>query len=191
MLEIGYDLMGDNPRNWDNLGWFITCESDYISPDEYPELRDWIKKTGDEASDVKEHIEKIKEFFNETDEEVLAIYPITRFEHGVVKYFLGTSNGFDYSNCGFYIITSDTIKAYGLSKKELKGNTEKIIEGELKMYNHYVNGEVYFFKLYDENGEVIESGGDIFGDLDDVFEEIKGYLGKEWENEDMNDYFNN
>ena len=112
-------------------------------------------------------------------EKIIAIYPIVKYEHSGVAYSIGPKHGFDFSNNGFYVITEKTQKEIGAKKKDFK----KIVEGELNCYNQWCNGEVYSFILYDKNGE-IEDSCCSFYDIND----IKDYLPKEWDKEDLNDY---
>jgi hypothetical protein len=183
MLEIRQDFDAENPRNDINLGYFITCDSNMHSPDKYESFEAVVKTTGDVASSQEEHIKLIKkELEEEYDEKVLAIYPITKYEHSGISYSLGNSFGFDYSNNGFYIITEETAKEVGVKEKDF----EKVIENELDVYNKYVNGEVYSFTLFNKNGEVKDSCGGFYNIGD-----IRECLTKGWDKEDLNDYLIN
>lgn len=181
-LVIEYDGDTTSPRDMcSNLGYFITVDRNYYSPDEQGKHRqDIIKETGERATSQKEHIELIKKSWKmTTDEKVLAIYPITKYEHSVVSYSLGTQHGFDYSNNGFYIVTDKTQKELGTKKKDF----EKVIIQELEEYNKWLNGECYQFCLYNEQGEVEDSCGGFYD-----IEEIREYLPDEWKNEDLTEY---
>lgn len=136
-LKVYFDELGsESPRTWTNIGYFITLSSNYKSPDENETIRQIIDETQHEAQNSKEHMEIIKEKIKGiTGEKVLAIYPITTYEHSNIVYKLGEIKGFDYSFNGFYIITDKTAKEY--NTKDYK----KIIEQELELYNKWVNGE--------------------------------------------------
>lgn len=175
-LVIKYDDSAESPRQWDNLGYFITCEKQHNSPDDNEDLKSLIQNAGDESSSLEEHIEKIKaEMKNNGYGTVRYITPVCRYEHGNVVYRRGTAHGFDYSNCGFYIVTKDE----GLTVEQI----EKNIDAELETYTQWMNGEVYGFMLYDEQGEQIES---VWGFYD--IEDIREYLPDEWKNENLEDY---
>lgn len=176
-LEIRNDDNAISPRQDSNLGYFITVDRNYESPDKVSDLQDIIENTGQQANSQAEYIKMIKKQF--TVEKVIAIYPVTKYEHSGVSYSLGTKHGFDNSNNGFYIITDRTQKEIGTSKKDF----EKVIEQELNDYNKYINGEIYSFTLYDKQGEVIDSCGGFYN-----INDIKEHLGKEWKNEALLDY---
>lgn len=179
-LVIEYDEISDSPRSWSNLGYFITVDRDYYSPDRHPEYENIVKYTGEQAESQAEHIKLIKSAIEEdTDEKVLAIYPIVKYEHSGVVYKLGTIHNFDYSNNGFYIITEESRKELGTKKKDF----EKVIKQELEVFNKWMNGEVYQFCLYDDQGEV-ENGCGGFYDIEDIRE----YLPEEWSKEDLTEY---
>ena len=177
-LEI-YDGDCESPREWSNLGYFITVEKDYLSPDNNERLYNIVKNSGEVANCQQDHIKLIKSNYNDTDDTIIAIYPVTKYEHGAVVYSLGTKHGFDYSNNGFYIITTETQKEMGTEDKDFI----KVIKQELELYNSWCNGENYHYALYNDKGELIDSCG-CFYDLEDIRE----YLPKEYKDEDLSDY---
>ncbi len=81
---------------------------------------------------IKEELE------SSINEKVLAIYPISTYEHSGISYSLGNSHGFDYSNNGFYIVTDKTNAELGVKEEDF----EKVIKAELDIYNQYCNGEI-------------------------------------------------
>lgn len=183
LLEITNEEDPENPREWSNLGYFITIESDNYSPDNNDELHKIIKNTGKEATSQEKHIEMITEQYQEeTGYHIEAIYPITKYKHGGTIYKLGQYHGFDYSNNGFYIITTETQKELGTKKKDF----EKVINQELEVYNQFINGETYRFILYDKKGEHEDSCGGFYN-----IEHIREHLPKEWKKEDLTNYIIN
>lgn len=182
-LKIYYSDYDESPRNWTNLGYFITIDRDYTSPDDHPDFMEIIKETGEIAESVDNHIKLIKkEIEKRLSTKVVAIYPINKYEHGGVCYSLGYRQGFDYSNNGFYIITKESQKEMGAGEESF----EAIIHDELRNYNKYINGETLAYALYDENGNVWDT---LSGFYD--IEDIRAELPKEWEKENLEDYFLN
>ena len=183
-LEVFHDEWAENPRNNDvSLGYFITCEKNHQSPDENEDMEFIIRDTGEGADNQEQHMERIKErFMDDLNEKVVYITPVYKYEHGGVVYRRGNASGFDYSNCGFYIVTNKTIKEYGLrTNKADKFNP--IIDSELDDYTAWANGEVYGFILRDAKGEVIDECGG-YNDL----EGLQMDLPKEWHKENILDY---
>ena len=182
-LEISYDTAAENPREYgDNLGYFISIDRDYNSPDKHAELEAIVKNTGQEAESQAQHMKLITDLIaTDLQEKVIYITPIVKYEHGNVSYSRGARHGFDFSNNGFYIVTDKTFKNSYSKKNEI----EKNIDAELKIYNQYVNGEVYCFTLYDTSGDIEDSRGGYYS-----IEDIRGDLPDEWKDEDMNEYFN-
>jgi len=182
-LTIWNDSDMESPREWDNLGYFITCDSKHNSPDINQDIKRIIQSTCDEALSQEMHIKMIKAGMKaENLGKVLAIYPVTKYEHGNVSYRLGTVHGFDSSNNSFYIVTKESADLIGAEAKDF----EKIIKAEIETYNKWVNGEIYGFTLYDDKGEVEESCGGFY-----AIEDIREYLPKEWVDEDLSGYIKN
>lgn len=180
-LVITYDGDTESPRKWDNLGYFITKQGKYRSPDGNDNhIYEAVIGTGEIAESQEDHIKLIKKTINAYgDEKVIAIYPVYRYEHGNVIYKLGTAQGFDISNCGFYIVTDKTQKLLGTPKKSF----EKVIKQELEEYTQWANGEVFSFTLYDDNGDLIDAVGGFYN-----IDHIKEYLPDEFKNEDLSRY---
>ena len=178
-LVISYDESPESPREWSNLGYFITKDNNYVSPDQDDVWEDIIASTGQVAQSQEEHIDLIKKGIEEQGEKVLAIYPICKYEHSGVSYSLGEKHGFDFSNNGFYIITVKSQAETGTAEEDF----EKAIKAELEIYNKYANGEVYYFILYNDKGEMEDSCSGLY-DLED----IKDMLPEEWKDEDLAQY---
>jgi hypothetical protein len=178
-LVISYDESPESPREWSNLGYFITVDRNYHSPDKNPHFESVVKEMGEIATSQEEHIKLITKTLNEEGEKVLAVYPVVKYEHSGVVYRLGTAHGFDYSNNGFYIVTEKSQKELGTAKKDF----EKVIESELEVYNKYANGEVYGFTLYAENGDIEDS---CYGFYD--IEDIREHLPEEFKGEKLSEY---
>jgi hypothetical protein len=179
-LKIGYDFCAESPRKWSNIGYFVTVDRNYSSPDTNEAIREIIEDTAT-RSNVEEHIQAIKKRIkDDLGENVVYITPVTKYEHSSVSYSMGVQRGFDYSFNGFYIVTEKTLKEFGAEEKDI----EKVIKGELETYNSYANGEVYSFNLYDETGELMESCGGFY-DIEDIRESLP----EEFKGEDLNEYF--
>lgn len=177
-LVIRYDASPESPREWDNLGEWVQVSRRYESPDKC--FYDIVKETSEEAENAEDHVKRIKERIEEEGEKVLYIFPVSMYEHGGVAYHLGESNGWDTSCNGFYIVLENE-ETKEMTEEEIK---ERIKE-EISVYNKWANGEVYMYYLFDKNGK--NDAGWIGGFYS--LEEIKENLPKEWENEDMEEYF--
>ena len=175
-LEIRFDTDPESPRDWRVIGKFITNERNYESPDKDKYLLDVIIQTSNNANSLDEHIELIKKEI----EDIVYIYPITRYEHSNIVYELGHFRGWDYSPCAFYIVTQEGIDEFGIKTED---EVIKTIQAELDNYNSWVNGEVYKFYLYDENGEFQDACGGFYD-----IEDIREHLPEEFHNEDLEDY---
>ena len=179
-LEIKHDMSPESPREWCNIGYFIDISSRHICPDNDETIIEIVKETGQVAMNQEHHIKLIKKEFEDMGEKIVWIQPVTRYEHGNIYYSLGNSFGFDFSNSGFYIVTEKTLNEIGTAIKDI----ERVVTDELNTYNQWVNGEIYSYILYDKDGEEKDRMCGFYS-----ISEIKNYLPKEWENEELDKYF--
>lgn len=196
-LVIEHDDGAESPRRDSNIGHFFTKENRYQSPDgtEHP-LYTIMVETGDEARNTDNHMELIKARASEAfkasapkdgsshdeDLHIIEIHPVYRYEHGGVAYRRGKANGFDYSNCGFYIVTAQSISGETHTEESIA----KAIDAELSVYTSWANGEVYRFTLYDEEGVEEDSCGGFY-----AVEDIRESLPEDWKDEKLEDYIKN
>lgn len=183
-LVIEYDGDCESPRTWSNIGYFLTFERNYKSPDDNKDFK-WIKElaTDENVKCVADHIQEIEKNWDSKEYgKIVYIEAVTRFEHGVVQYKLGDLSGWDYSTCGFYIVTDKSQQELGTPDDKI----EYVIQDELDCYNKWRNGEVFLFVLYNNDGEVKDSCSGFYS-----LEDIKEYLPEEWANEDLSQYLKN
>jgi len=59
LLKIYYDENMESPREWSNLGYFITVDHKHNSPDKNEVIEDIVKNTQYEANNLVEHMKLI------------------------------------------------------------------------------------------------------------------------------------
>jgi len=181
MLEITHDNAPTNPRKYTTIGYFITLNSELKSPDKNLELETIIEEASDYETSYKEQMKLIKkEYEKMTKEKVLKIYPVSIYKNGEIAYKLGHFNDFDTELIGYYVVTQKRADEAGAKPKDF----EEIIEQEIEKYNSYINKKVYKYTLRNEKGEIIDEGRNFY-----EIEDIKKHLPKEWEKENLNEYF--
>ena len=58
-LVIKYDNDAETPRQYDNLGYFITQSDKHYSPDRNEDIQRIVKDTAENADNQEEHIKRI------------------------------------------------------------------------------------------------------------------------------------
>lgn len=165
LLDITQDFGADNPVEWENLGTFLTWENQYSSPnqndysspeefvneflgeDKWEEIHDKHDNTIDFVNDIQKHF----------DRKGYIVYPISKFEHTEVKYFIGVGSGFDSGVVGFAIVSKDEVRKIYNTKQVSKDKVKKDFEQSLELYTDYANGYVFGFTLMDMNQNEIDS----------------------------------
>lgn len=150
-VEIHYNDCPENPREWNNLGKMICFHSRYNLGDKHNYT----------VGELKGLI---------TEKDVVSL-PLYLYDHSGVT--LTTSDNFtgyqswDTSMVGYIITTKQEIRRWFNVKRVTKKILKKAIERlkvEVKVYNYFLNGEVYGWIV----PELDESGWGYYGyeDLD-------------------------
>jgi len=161
-LEIIQDEYAESPRNINytdcNLGKMICFHKRYILGDPHSYKQDhyssWDELRAELINDYKNNI-------------ILSLY---LYDHsGITMNTTGFSCGWDSGQVGFIIADRQQILKCMGWKKLTKARTEKLYEylkGEVETYDQYLTGDVWGYKITDEEGEEVDS--------------CWGYYGKEW-----------
>ena len=160
LLELDYDSFPDNPLEMvdDSVKFFIETNSvvtdltnELFNGDDeaYQEEHDKYNN----ASDLFEGLSKIAE------KQGQLIYPINKYEHSQVKYYLGTDQGWEYGIIGFVLVDVKQFEqGCGLnSETEIENNLNDMLND----FTDYANGDVYCANTYQLN-----SKGEIDGEMD-------------------------
>ena len=168
LVEVDFDDMPTNPLDDvdDSIKFFI--ESRNVVSDLIDNLFD-----GDEeayqvehdkynnASDLLDGLNKIAK------KQGMLIYPITKYEHSLVNYYLGADEGWDCGTVGFVLVDVKQAKEnYGFNSKD---KIENYLNSLLEAYTDYDNGYVYCATTYELNSkgekeDEIDCTGDISAD---------------------------
>ena len=126
-LELHYDDSPSSPREWDNIFTFNCYHRNY-------DLSDVDQSDRDNIGQLK--------------------FPIYMYEHtGIAFSHTPFSCGWDSGQVGVASISRAKLEKEGIDEKKL----EDYLEGELEVYQAYINGEVYGYMLKDEEDDVIDS----------------------------------
>lgn len=195
LLDIKQDFGAENPLEWENLGTFLTWENQYDSPnqneysspeefvneflgeDKWEEIYDKHDNTMDFVNDIQKHF----------DRKGYIVYPISRFEHTEVKYFIGVGSGFDSGVVGFAIVSKDKVRETYNTKQVYKDKVKEDFEQLLKLYTDYANGYVFGFTLMDMKQNEIDSCYGFYGfdhDTNGLMETVNENLEHETKLED-------
>lgn len=162
-LEVIQDDSAESPRNGDNLAQMIFFgKHKHLGDDHNIELEGGFSSREDFMT---RGAEMLKEQMN-----AALVVPIHYYEHSGA----GISTEMDYPfNCpwdsgtiGFAVVTNEAIrKEYGI--KRVTGlainKAMSVLKSEVKSLDQWISGEVYGFKLFDENDEEVDSCWGFFG----------------------------
>lgn len=143
-IELHYDDVGESPREWDNLATMAIFHRNYTLGDKH------------NFADAGELIDYINE--NEDD---LYVLPIYMYDHSGVTISTSPFNcSFDSGQVGFiYMTKEDAIK-------NQVPDPIAAMQSEVKTYDQYIRGEVYGYKIFDDEETEVDSCWGYIGDSD-------------------------
>jgi hypothetical protein len=147
-VKIVYSDCG-NPRENDNLGVMVTRHRNYTLGDEQiNDPIDWLSNILDKDEPEEYSNEVLAELEKEFFEKFPAL-PLYMYEHsGITINTTGFSCRWDSGKLGYIYATPETIAmtvGEGMSKDEII----KQLDGEVKEYNEYVQGNVFGFQIWE------------------------------------------
>ena len=161
VLEIYKDEEPSNPREWDSFTRMVCFHRDYILGDD-TELKSRMFSNWEE---VKQHLIK--------EEGAKVIMPLYLLDHSGLSISLYPfSCPWDSKQVGFIFISADMMKTHKLTEKRAK----EIIKADVKVYDQYLIGDVYFYNLYEE--EKCNCCGNVSKNL---LDSVGGFFGSKFE----------
>ena len=181
-IEIVVDDCAESPREWDNFTKMVCQHGRYHLGDEQYKnsyaysWREWFAyyvlenyatlnlKTYDTFGyfEDEEEVDKVWEWI----EENMIVMPLFLYDHSGITISTSRTCRWDSGQVGFmYITKKDAVKEFG-KKYFTKAVEEKAIacmESELKTYDDYLRGDVYGYRILDENGDEINSLWGFYG----------------------------
>lgn len=162
LAELDYDQMPENPLDWqgDEIKYFI--ETKNVVNDLVDNLFDGDDDAYQEENDKYTSATGLFEGLNKiAKEQGKLIYPVTKYQHSMVHYYLGSDEGWDCGVNGFVLVdVKQAEKNLGfISEEDIVAN----INNTLKDFTSYANGDVFYVTIYQLNDK-----GDKDGELDCV-----------------------
>lgn len=146
-LQVFRDEYAENPREWDNLGKMVCWHRRY--------------NLGD-----KHDYESPQDFY-ESDEykNALVILPVYLYDHsGITISNSDFGDRWDIGQIGYIFVTKDKAQEeYGLLNETTTELIRERLMSETKMYDQYLQGDCYAFRITDENGDEIDGCGGFSG----------------------------
>lgn len=147
-FKFFYDDSTDSPRNDTNVATILTWERDYDSPDENNDTsEEFAEKHGVNVSkkwDLNSIVEAMRK-------EGYYVVPVYALHHGVSHYSIDDFNDpWDSRAVGV---------AFCKKQEGLPDNDDylrKIIDQEVKMYDAWVNGEIYGVARLDKTEDIVD-----------------------------------
>ena len=164
IVEI--DELAESPREWDNLSFMICFHKRYNLGDNH----DLNHHDYDSWDDMLDHIIRI---YN-----VATFEPLYMYDHsGITISTEPFSCPWDSGQIGWCIVTKDAIKeAWGVKKvtKKLIQKAKEVMLSEIKIYDSYLQGDVYGVRIIENNKEIDSCWGFIGMDsVNEFIEEFK------------------
>ncbi len=171
-IEIEIDTDASSPRDWDNLGKMVCFHKRYDLGDKHEySFHNYFSWDMMKMDMIKK-------------EDIAVILPLYMYDHsGITIATTPFGCRFDSGQIGWiYATKEDVRKAYSckMVTSKVKAKVNTCLLNEVEVYDQYVRGEVYGFKITDtETDEEIDSCWGIIGNIEYVTEEAKSSIPKE------------
>lgn len=159
-----------NPREMDNPSLLFCWHPDYVLGDEQ------FTSTGRGGSGLPqfEAMEDVPGFLREERGAVGPILPLYLYDHSGITMSAGAPNpltfdaaGWDTTMVGFACAPRDRWDAC-MGTEPTDEEVERVLREEVKVYDAYLRGSVFFYTVEDEDGEDVDScGGFLVVDAED------------------------
>ena len=174
LVKLDFDDMASNPLEDidDSIKFFI--ETPNVVNDLIDNLFDGDEEAYQIEHDKHNSASGLFEGLNKiAKKQGMLIYPITKYEHSAVNYYLGADEGWDCGTVGFVLVDVKQAKEnYGVTYKT---KIENDLNNVLKAYTDYANGYVYCATTYELNSKGEEEDEiDYYGDIPSDDANIKG-----------------
>ena len=167
-----------NPREWDNLGTMAYKHRNYkLGEEQISDPIEWLEDKMDIPNTFKSTNERLHELEKRFFEEYIAL-PLYLYDHsGITMATTPFGCRWDSGKVGYIYMTKEKAREEYGYKLITKARREKLLsylKGEVETFDQYIRGDVYMFKVEDEEGEEIDSCG--------------GFYGQDWENNGIKDH---
>lgn len=174
LVKLDFDDMASNPLEDidDSIKFFI--ETPNVVNDLIDNLFDGDSEAYQIEHDKHNSASGLFEGLNKiAKKQGMLIYPITKYEHSAVNYYLGADEGWDCGTVGFVLVNVKQAKEYyGFTYKT---KIENDLKNVLEAYTDYANGYVYCVTTYELNSKGEEEDEiDYYGDIPSDDANIKG-----------------
>lgn len=140
----------DDPRSWDNMGTMVCFHGRY--------------NLGDKKTNDNDTTRKLQSLVSRKD--VIAL-PLYMYDHsGITIATKPFHCPWDSGQIGHIYVTKERARkelcVSRLTAKQVD-RVLAILQGEVDTYDMYLRGDVYYYTVKDENGEVVDSCGGFYG----------------------------
>lgn len=164
--RIYFDEDPESPREWENLGTLICFHGRYNLGDDH-------NFNQHDYSSWDELEKAILREFGKTS----VLLPVYMYDHSMIS--LSTAPfacRWDSGQVGFIVASLESIRrAWGWKRvsKQRREKVEDSLRSEIETYSNYVNGDVYGFEIYTDDGEEYVDGYWGFYSYTDVIAEAE------------------
>ena len=186
ILELIQDEYAESPREWDNLGTLSIASDIHIHEGDLQNIDDFlshykVKQSGYDKAALMRDIDSIQEAAKKQGGVCL---PVSAYDHSGITFYIGKPTAqWDNYLAGFIYVSAETIReAYGRKRvtAKLRDRVEQVLANEIADFDDWANGNCWGYRVYDRNGEEVDSCYGFIGDdaLDWIADECGGKIVK-------------
>lgn len=171
-IKIYFDEFAESPREWSPLGTLVCSHRKYdLSDVPFPQAGEY----GSLLADFKEYLKTLSLTLND-----IIYTPVYMYDHsGIALSSTFFPIDWDLGLIGYNYVSKSTIRTEYAVKRissKLYDSIISILDAELEVYNQYIQGNCYEFRIYDNEDEFVDSCGGFIGSIDSIMISMKEHV---------------
>lgn len=171
-IKIYFDEFAESPREWGTLGTLVCSHHRHDFSDvPFPQAGEY----GSLLADFKEYLKTLSLTLND-----IIYTPVYMYDHsGIALSSTPFSCKWDSGLIGYNYVSKSAVRADYKVKRitpKLHKSIISVLDAELEVYNHYVQGNCYEFRIFDSRGEFVDSCGGFIGSIDSIMISMKEHV---------------
>lgn len=164
-IEIGYDEYAESPRGW-HASKIVAWHPRYAIGEEYIP-RDEVR--GDISQLIDDGVMSVDDY-----SELMTYSNLYMLDHSGISISTSPfSCPWDSGQVGYVYLTRESGEENNIKNEK---EAIELIQSEIECYDRYIRGDIYYYSIVDQQGEIIDSLYGIDDSIDNIMKECESIV---------------